>query len=73
MIHVHTSEEFDTQIVDGDDCDEKYCNEDPRIDRIAVDPILDDQCGSSKLIGCDNDVCRMSAWCNDGRFCDFYI
>jgi hypothetical protein len=50
------TKEFDTEVVDNADDDKEYSDKDTRIDCISIDPILNDEGSSGKLVGRDDDV-----------------
>lgn len=50
------SKEFNTEVVDEDNGDQKDGNEDSRVDFFSRYPVLDDQTCCCKVIGSDNDV-----------------
>lgn len=50
------AEEADAKIVDDNDGDPKYGNENPRIDSISIDPVLYDESARCELIWRCDDV-----------------
>ena len=56
QVEFELSEKLYTEIIDNDNYDEEYCDENTGIDLFAGNPILQDKRGGGQLIRGNNDV-----------------